>query len=77
MDSSDLTREQLDAIKARVDEQRAYFRRLVARMGTRRFLPDDRLLVESREVLDRLNGLWMSLHYLGCAGQTGKRSQVR
>jgi len=76
MESSELTTAQLDSIKARVDEQRAYFRRLVARMEARRFLPDDRLLVEARDVL-RLDGLWMTCHYLGCGGQTGNRQRAR
>ncbi len=71
MDSSDLTREQLDHIKATLREQQAYFRRLLARMDARGFPADDRLRREVQDVEQRLGSLWMSLHYLGCAGQTG------
>jgi hypothetical protein len=73
MDSHELTRDQCQAIQIGIQEQRQYFRRLVARMEANDFPAADRLLAEATEILDLLDGFWMHLHYLECPGQMGGR----
>lgn len=71
MDSSDLTRAQLDAIKARLMRDKRYLRKLAERMHEQGWPADDELYRLTREAFDAVDRLSMAAHYLSCKGQTG------
>ena len=71
MDSRELTREQCEAIQRGLRQHQRYFRRLLARMKAERFPADDQLRIQVQAIDDKINSLWMHLHYQNCANQTG------
>jgi hypothetical protein len=72
-----ITKVQARALHATVGTHLDYFRRLRERMQAVGFHHQDPLLLAVREVEDRLGGLWMKLHYLGCEGGVGAPSGNR
>jgi hypothetical protein len=76
MDSQDLTAEQCQAMQAQIRKQQRYFDQLLERMNETGFPPRDPLRRDVTEARDQLKGLWMTLHYLQCAGRTGREAVI-
>lgn len=73
MESSDLTSAQCHVLMEKVREMQTYVRRVMARMRDQGFPHNDRLAREYVEIEDKLQGLWVTLHYLSCRpGTTGR-----
>jgi hypothetical protein len=70
MDSRDLKSWQLDRIKMAMDPMRCYLHELSRRCHAR-FGLDDKLSRDAWWAHGQVQGLWMTLHYLGCHGQVG------
>jgi hypothetical protein len=64
VDSSQITTEQAEKIKDAIGPAHGYLTRLVRRMERRGFPPDDRLFQLAREAQDRMQHLWITLHYM-------------
>jgi|GEM_PF-2350954 len=66
MDSGELTDEQIKVLKEQLRPAFLYLKRLVERMGQRGFKPDDEIFKAAKDAYDRVHGLNVRLHYLGC-----------
>lgn len=66
MESRDLTRRQLEALRKEADQHLRYWRRVADRMLKRRFPSDDKLLRDVASVNAALQDLGTELHYLSC-----------
>jgi hypothetical protein len=64
MTSSDLTREQAEALKAKAGEMLRYLGALNKRMHQRRFPPNDPLVIAGRDAYNAMHSLHVELHYL-------------
>jgi imidazolonepropionase-like amidohydrolase len=67
MKSTDLTREQIEAILAKLTPTLGYLTRLSARMDRKGF-GDDRLAADVRKAQQAMQDLRMRLHSLSCDG---------
>jgi len=72
MNSDDLTREQVEAILARLTPTLGYLTRLSARMDRKGFA-DDPFAAEVRKAQRTMQDLRAHLHALGCNGMGNKR----
>jgi len=68
MNSSHLTREQIDAIEKKIADSLLYLTNLQQRMDTQGFPADDPIYRETRNAQTAMQRLRMSLHYLGSSG---------
>src|SRR5688572_29117496 len=66
MNSGDLTCEQIKTLQDQLKPAFFFPKSLVERMEQRGFHPDDEILKAARDAFDRLHGLSVRLHYLGC-----------
>ncbi len=64
--SADLTKEQLDAVHARLREPQVYLQHLAERMRQCRFPKDDELLVKAEAAVSAIQALNMAVHYAAC-----------
>ena len=72
MNSKDLTREQLETLAEKTRQMRSYLHTLTQRMERRGFPVDDPLFVQAQAAFDKVQHLWITLHYLECdAGKRG------
>jgi len=74
MKSTDLTREQTDALLAEVTPMLGYLSRLSARMD-KRGMGTEPLAADVRKARDAMQALRMSLHYLHCDGLGDRANQ--
>jgi len=68
VDSSDLSREQLDKLTAQVFRQLRYLNRLCERMNRVGWSSTDPVYREAYRARDAMQGLRMAVHYAGCNG---------
>jgi hypothetical protein len=66
VDSSNLTREQLEGVKASVSRQLRYLNRLIERMARRGFPPNDAVYAAALWAQAEVQGLYVALHYASC-----------
>ena len=64
MDSSQITTDQAAKIKDAIGPAFGYLSRLVQRMERRGFPPDDQLFKLATAAHDRMQHLWITLHYM-------------
>jgi hypothetical protein len=72
MRSTDLTREQARALKAKLHPMLGYLARLKRRMVRRGFLNDDPLLAAVVRAEDVMHALHVETHYLSCDSGVGR-----
>ena len=73
MRSDDLTRDQAQALKNKLQPMLGYLSRLKRRMVRRGFPPDDPLLLADCQAEDAMHALHVKVHYLSCGDVTGRR----
>jgi len=74
VDSTDLTPEQAERLKAIVGRQLRFLNRMVGRMQQRQFPVDDPIWVASIAARNAAQDLFMACHYAGCTGGVGRRA---
>jgi hypothetical protein len=72
MDSTDLSKQQIEQIAAVVRRQLRYLYALRTRMEKRGFRGDDELYLATCRAFNTLQGLGVTLHYLSCDGGVGR-----
>ena len=73
MQSDDLTREQVRALKNKIGPMLNYLGRLQRRMRYRGFLESVPLLQRVVEATNAVHSLHVELHYLACGDVTGRK----
>jgi hypothetical protein len=68
-----LTRDQSKLVDNRLRPMLGYLNKMLDRMHTVGFLPDDKLLRLVVEARDAMHGLCVELHYASCGHGVGKR----
>ena len=66
MNSRDLTREQLAELAEKTRDMRSYLYNLQHRMERQHFPVDDPLFVQAKAAFDKVQHLWITLHYMSC-----------
>jgi hypothetical protein len=71
MRSDDLTREQAQALKNKLQPMLRYLGRLKRRMNYKGFPPEDPMLVGVCDAENAIHALTVKLHYLSCGDVVG------
>ena len=66
VDSSNLTSEQLERVKASVSRELRYLNRLIERMARLGFPPTDAVYAAALRAQAETQGLYVALHYASC-----------
>lgn len=73
VDSTSLTRDQIEKLKEAIARQLRYLGKLRTRMERLAFPPNDPLYAQVSEAFDKVHRLSVSLHYLSCdPGSVGR-----
>jgi hypothetical protein len=77
MTSDDLSRRQVETLKAQAAWMLRYLARLQRRMIKRKFLESDPLLQRVRAAHSAVHALCVELHYLSCESGVGRAERKR
>jgi hypothetical protein len=77
MDSSQITTEQAAKIKDAIGPAFGYLSLLVRRMERRGFPPDDQLFKIATAAQDRMQHLWITLHYMSIKEGVGRQPKPK
>jgi hypothetical protein len=73
MQCQDLTKEQTESLKAKIDPMHGYLNRLKTRMNRKDFPRDDELFSSVLKASAAMHDLSIKLHYLSCSHGVGPR----
>ena len=75
MDSSDITPEQAERLKAIVGRQLRFLNRMVSSMQQRQFPVDDPVWVAGIAARNAAQDLFVACHYAGCKSGVGRQAK--